>query len=181
MFRNFRPGHDFANGTRQLSQEQEFFSGEIKCDAGTNRPVPPRVDLQIRHAQLLRVPLRGTAKQRAHPREQFRKSERLHEIIVRAQLESFYSILHAVARSEEENRHVNAAVSQFLDDGPAVFLRQHHVNNEKIGVRRQSEFHSGFTIACPLNGKAGFAQTFGEKCRRFLFVFDEQHAHSAKV
>ena len=44
VLRNFRPGHDLANGTRQLSQEQEFFSREIKCDARTNRPVSELLD-----------------------------------------------------------------------------------------------------------------------------------------
>src|SRR6185369_8604268 len=101
---DFRTRYDFAGRTNQMCEEEKFLWREIERHARTNGLVPLQINLQIIDAQMFLV-LRGSAsQQRAHPGQQLRKREGLYQIIVRAQLESFHAVAHAVASGKEKNR-----------------------------------------------------------------------------
>ena len=58
-------------------------------------------------------------------------------------------------------------------------MRQHDINDQKIKFGGTRLFQSGFAINRDIDSKAGFAQSFGQKSRGFLFVLDHQNAHKA--
>ena len=72
---------------------------------------------------------------------------------------------------------MHAAAAQIRDHGPAIFLRQHDIDDEKIPTASQRELQSRFAISCNLDVETTFTKTLGQKGRRLLFVFNEQDPH----
>src|SRR6266496_3759199 len=124
--------------------------------------------------------LRSTAQYRAHSCEQLRKCERFDEIIVCAQLESFHPITHTVTRGQKENGRANAIAPKFRDQFPAVLVREHDIDNQKIKLARASLRQPGFAIDANIDVETGFPQSLGEERRRFFFVFDYENPHCGK-
>src|SRR5439155_12159673 len=181
LFCDFSAGYDFSGRASQMSEEKKFLRRETERHAGTRCLVPPRIEFQIIDAQRFCPPLGSTPQYRAYPGEQFRKRERLYQVIVRTQLESFHPVAHAVARSKKKNGRANAVASQFRDYLPAVLVWQHDIDDEKVEPGRAGERQTGFAIPRKIDSEAGFAQTFGEKGGRFSFVLDQQNSHCLQV
>src|SRR3954453_18273390 len=108
------------------------------------------------------------------PGHEFRKGERLYQVIVRAEFQPFHSIPHAVTRSQEQDWRLEAGLTELADDGPTVFLRQHHVYNQEVVFPSPRELEPGLAIMGDLDGELVFAQTLGQKSSRLFLVFDEQ-------
>ena len=130
---------------------------------------------------MFRSTLWNASQHRAHAGEQFRKRERLHQIIVGAQLESFHPIANTIAGGKKENRRGDPIAPQFGNDIPAIFVRQHHVDDEKVKAGRARLLQAFFSITCHINGKSGFAQPFRQKCRGFVLIFDHQNPRAAHI
>ena len=108
--------------------------------------------------------------QRAHTGQQFGERERLYQIIVRAQLESFHPIAHTVAGGEKKNRSADPVAPQVRDNLPAVFPWQHDIDDKEIKFDRAREVQTCFTVAREIDRESGFAKSFGQKSRGFLLV-----------
>src|SRR6266567_1455637 len=88
VFRNFSARYNFARRANQMNEEKKLLGREIERHAGTNRLVPSHINVQIVDAQTFCLSLGSAPQYRAHPGQQFRKRERLYQIIVRAQFEA---------------------------------------------------------------------------------------------
>src|SRR5882724_2231030 len=99
----------------------------------------------------------SAAQYRAHPCEQFCKRERFDKIIVCTQLESFHPITHTVTRGQKENGRANAIAPKFCNQFPAVLVREHDIDNQKIKLARASLRQPGFAIDCNIDSETGFA------------------------
>src|SRR5207244_6701543 len=125
VFRNFSARYHFAGRSNQVRQKEKFLRREIKRHAGANRLVSSHVDFQIINAQAFCLSMRSAPQQRANPGEQFGKCERLYQIIVCTQLESFHTVPHTVARSKKKNRRANSAAPQVCDNFPTIRSEEH--------------------------------------------------------
>jgi hypothetical protein len=76
------------------------------------------------------------AQQRAHARGQLGHGERLHHVIVRAEVEAPHAVVHRVARGEHEHRHgavfLRRAAAQAAQHLETVHLRQPDVENHEV-------------------------------------------------
>src|SRR5947207_10689686 len=70
--------NNFARGSRELRQKQEFFRREIESNSAAHRAMTAGVDLQIIDAQLAATARVGAAQHGTNAREQFRKRERFY-------------------------------------------------------------------------------------------------------
>src|SRR5437867_6220264 len=122
--------------------------------------------------------LRSAAQYRTHTGQQFGKRERLEQIIVRAQLQSFHTVTHTVARCKKENRGANSIAPEFHDHFPAILMWEHDIHDKKIKFGRARLLQGAFTIARKIDCETGFAESFGQERRRFLFVLDNENPHS---
>src|ERR1041385_3170619 len=124
--------------------------------------------------------LRSASQYRADPGEQLRKCEGLDQIIVCAQLKSFHTIAHTVARSKKKNRRANPIAAELRDHFPAVLMRQHDIDDKKIKLGRARLLQARLAIAREIDSEAGFEEAFGQESRCFLFVFDNENSHCRK-
>jgi hypothetical protein len=139
-----------------MSEEKKLLRGEIKWHPGADRFVPIQVELQVVDAQTIFV-LRGSApQQRAHPGEQLGERERLYQIIVRAQFQSFHSIAHTVAGGEKKNGRAHSTAAQFRDHLPTVHAWQHDIDDEKMNFVPR-ELETGLAVPRKIDSEAGFA------------------------
>src|ERR1044071_929405 len=139
-----------------------------------------RVDFKILDPQLLGFPRRRPAQHRANPCEQLGEGVRLHEIIVRPKFESLHSIPHAITGGKKEDRCMKSPRPQLRDDSPAVFFRQHHVDDQKSMSRRPRQLQPLFSVPGNFYCEAGLSQTLGKESSRLLVVFDQQNSHQEK-
>src|SRR6478736_236875 len=98
----------------QVLEQLELALGEVDRAVGARDLVGVRVQRQVAHPQR-RHPAR-----RPPPREQLLALERLDEVVVGADVESFDPGLQRVARSQHQDRRVVAVVTQALGDVYAV-------------------------------------------------------------
>ena len=124
---NRRPRHDFARPLREQKQELHFLRRQMQMPAAARRLVLPRINFQVRHADAFLLPHRPAAQDRPHPREQFRKRERLHEIIVRTKFEPIHAVGYPVGSRQENHRQRRAGRAQFFQHRPAIESRQHDI------------------------------------------------------
>src|SRR5439155_4318205 len=153
VFRDFSARYDFAGRANQMNEEKKFLGREIERHAGTNRLVSSHINFQIIDAQMLCLSLGSAPQYRAHPGYQFRKRERLYQVIVRAQFEAFHPIAHTVAGGKKKNGRTNPAVPQFRDHLPTIFVWQHYIDNKKVELGRARALEASFTIARKIDGK----------------------------
>src|SRR4029453_6618456 len=162
-----------------MRKQKEFLWREVQRNARARCLVPLNVELQIFDAQMLRLLLGSAPQHRPDTSEQFRKREWFDQIVVCTQLQSFHPIADAIACGEKQNRRTDFIAAKFRDHIPAVLVRQHNVDDEKIKFGRKRLFYSAFAIHRDIDSKPGFAQSFGKKSGGFLFVLDHQNARRA--
>src|SRR4030095_15182730 len=100
-----------------------------------------------------------------------------YQIIVPAQFQSFHSIAHTVAGSEKKNGRAHSTAAQFRNYLPTVYVWQHDIDDEKIELCPARELETGLAVPRKVDCEAGFAQAFGQKSSRFLFILDHQNSH----
>src|SRR4029077_681739 len=169
MLRNLSARYHFTCGANQMSEQQKFLRREIEWHAGACGLMPSHVHFQISDAQMFCLFLRSTAQYGAHPGEQFRKCERVDQIIVCTQLKSFHTVAHTVASGKKENRCTDPVVAELCDHFPTVLVWQHDVDDQKIKFLCERLLQTSLAIACNIDRKTGFTESFGQESRRFLF------------
>src|ERR1700675_4359045 len=78
---------------------------------------------------------RLAAQQGSQPRQQLLQAERLGEVIIRSQIQSFDSILNGVARTQYQNWFVETGLAPLLQKLETVAIRQAEVENYRVVIR----------------------------------------------
>src|SRR5579884_236641 len=130
---------DASGGFHQLLKDVEFKSSQLDRDALPSHFTRAGVELDILHAQYALRP-RGrlaAAENGPDPGQQFPGIERLGQIVVSADLQSYDAVDILAARREHEHRDVrfSSQASQHLQ---AVKSGQHHIEHHQIhrGLQR---------------------------------------------
>src|SRR6266853_1080671 len=121
--------------------------------------------------------LGSTPQYRTYAGEQFRKRERLDQIIVCSKLQSFHTVAHTVAGGKKENRRANPIAPEFRDHFPAVLVWQHDIDDKNIKFGRARLLQATLTIARKIDSETGFAESLGQESRCLLFVLDNENPH----
>ena len=121
--------------------------------------------------------MRGASEEGLDAGEQFRKRERLHHVIIRAELEPFYAIAHAVAGRQKNNWRLPLGRAQFFNERPAIFFRQHDINDEKVEPAGTRCCQPSLAIESKVDSETGFAEALCQKSRGLLFILDHQNSH----
>jgi len=115
-----RPREHVASSPHQKGQQQELLRRQLEEPAAAGCAVPHQVDFEVGDARYRRLPHGAAAQQRADAREQLGEGERLHYVIVSAELQPFNAVVHGIARRQEQNRRRYAVPPQIGHDGPSI-------------------------------------------------------------
>jgi hypothetical protein len=97
--------------THEVLEQLEFATSELQRHIAAGDSPAEDIDLEIRHSESQRLSPAASPHEGANARDQFRKGERLHEIVVGAGLESQHAVLYSVTRSQDEHWRMDAAVT----------------------------------------------------------------------
>ncbi len=177
LFLELGARHDRAGA---LGERRE--QGELAARHLDRRAVPPdRVRRRVQHQgaaldQRLRASGR-TPRQRAHARGKLVEVERLDEIVVGAGVESGDAVTHRVACRHHQDRKVELAGTQALEDFEPVAPGQSEVEqDEAIGRRRDGGLRR-HAVAHPVDRVSLTCEPADHAFADHRVVLDQQDAH----
>ncbi len=115
--------------------------------------------------------------QRVHARQQLGERERLHEIVVAADLESGDAIVDRLPRAEDQHRRADAALAQRADHADTVHRREHQIDNGDVVPAGPRHLQTGRSVARVIDDEARFPQAAGHEISDRLIVLDDECAH----
>ena len=89
----------------------------------------------------------AASQRRAYPRDEFAQPERLGDVVVGTDLEAHHSVDLGTFRRDHDDRNLGL-LSELPTDVDAADLRQHHVEENEIGLRRVEEFQGLSAVDC---------------------------------
>jgi hypothetical protein len=119
-------------------EEREFFRSQLDWFSTAPHTVPVEINLQVCNAHRLWQRRATTPSERAHPRQQLAKRERLGEIIVCTYLQSGYTIIDRVSRRQHENRCGDSPRSKLSTQVESAAAGKHDVKDEYIEAAERS-------------------------------------------
>ena len=131
-------GDDAAAVERERVEEPELGRRQPGALAVDERLHLARVDAQLLDLDRVAAPLLGrtdaAAGGGADAGDELAHRERLHEVVVRADLERVHAVVLGAARGDDDDRRADPLGPRGLDQLPAVELRQHQVEHADVGV-----------------------------------------------
>ncbi len=100
----------------------------------------------------------GTADQRAEPRQHLLEVERLGDIVVGAGIDAGDLVAPAVARGQDQHRHLAAAATPALDHADAIHLRQADIEHDGVVGFRIAEEMAFLAVKGTVDDIAGVDQ-----------------------
>src|SRR4051812_15604738 len=163
----------------QVLEQLELTLREVDLPLPARHFMGVRVEREVTHPQRRHPARRPPAQQRPHPREQLLALERLHEIVVRTDVQPLHPALERIARREHQDRSVVTVVAQPLGHVDPVQPRQAEVQNDDVRQKRVRLIQSAHTIRSELHLVTLEAQRALQDLGDFLIVFDDEHANGS--
>ena len=168
--------------THEVLEERELTRSELDGDASPLDVPGEAIETQVRESQfcwlLSHLP---AARQRLHPGEQFWKREGLGQIVVASGLQALDSIVHRVARAEEEDRGFHASSPESADQAQAIEARQHDVDDGGGVGLPLGKVQTVYSVVSDVDGKPLLSQTSRHEVRDTPIILHEEHAHEVIV
>src|SRR5204862_7608380 len=102
--------------SQQVLEQFELATGEIDQLVATDDTAADEIELEIRNLEPQHIGGTASAHQGANPCEELRQRERFHQVVVGAEIEPEHAIINAVTGREDQDRRVDAALAQCLQD-----------------------------------------------------------------
>src|SRR5204862_5808218 len=131
----------------QVFEQLEFASGELQHVLAPFCATGHQVQLEVRCLQAEHFGRTATTKERPNARQKFRQGKWLDEVVIGAQIHAQDTIIHTVARSENEHRRFDVTLPERLQDFESAASRQHQVEHNKVedlGIRAEKPI-----LTCP--------------------------------
>ena len=170
--------HDPIAVERELVQEAELRRRQLAALAVDVRLHLARVDAQLLDLDRLaalglgspHAPPRGGV----HARDELRHRERLHEVVVGADVERVDAVVLRAARADDDDRRPDALGPRALDHAPAVALRQHQVEDDDVGRLVAERGQALLALRRPPGLVPGGGEVVDHRLGDDLVVFDDQ-------
>ncbi len=85
--------------------------------------------------------------------------------------------MYRVPRRQVKHRRQLPLLAERLQNGPAVELRQQHVEDDEVILPGAGQVETVVTLAGDIHDKAVLRQPLAQKGRDFGFVFHDENAH----
>ena len=89
---------------------------------------------------------RAAARRGADPGHELLHRERLHEVVVGADLERVHAVVLGAARGDDDDRRADALAARLLDHLPAVEAGQHQVEHADVGTLEAQPGQAGLAV-----------------------------------
>ena len=144
----------------------------------TNACTSLRVDPQLLDLDRLAAPLLlrpdAAARGGADPRHELAHRERLHEVVVGADLERVHAVVLGPARGDDHDRRADPLRARRLDQLPPVELGQHQVEHADVGVLEPEPGEPELAAADDDRVESRRRQVLGHPVRDHIVVLDDQ-------
>src|SRR2546430_4051826 len=130
-----------ARVEEEVPQQRELRRGQIDTCAGAVHLVPRLVERHVREGEDVAGQVSARAAQdRLHARDDLGEAERLGHVVVATRAQCLDLVLDRVLRGEEEDRRLEALLTEAPPDCDPVEVREHPVEYDEIGLEVR---HSG--------------------------------------
>ena len=168
----------------EVAEQVEFLGRELHGHAGLHHFGLPRVDRDVveleaggtRRAGRRRRAVAGPPQQRLDAGQQLHRLERLHQIVVGAELQADDAVHDLTARGEHQDGRGDPALAQRAAYIEAVALRQHDVEHHEIEGARERARQAQLAVARGFDVVALRCQPIAQRELQAGLVFHEQHA-----
>ena len=117
----------------------------------------------------------GPADQCLDAGQEFRKGERLGQVIISACLEALYPVIHRTFRTQDEDRDVDPVPAHFLDKAQPIEPGQHDIDDGGIVGFNKRPMEPCLTIRDMINGKACLEQGKVSEERDYFYYYGPRH------
>ena len=165
---------------REGREEVELLRGELDLAPVDSHAPSPRVDLDVPDADdpRLRLAPAGAPSHRPDPGHELAHAERLHDVVVRAELEPDDAVDLLSLGGDHDDRDVRAR-AQLAAHRVAVDVRQAEVEEDDVG---RGSLHDRLGARCDTVDLVPLAaQPFRERLRDGVLVLDDQDPHRVIV
>ena len=135
---------------------------------------PELLDLDRLAARRL-LAAQGAAGSCAHARHEFLHRERLHEVVVGADLERVHAVVLGATGRDHDDRRADTLVPCRLDQFPAVDARKHQVEHAHVGLLVAKPRKTLGAIADGNRVEAGCAEVSRHSLGDYLVILDDQN------
>ena len=111
---------------------------------------------------------------RANPRSELLHRERLHEVVVGADLEGVHAVVLGAARGDDDDRRADPLVARLLDHAPAVDAGEHEVEDADVGPLVAQTGEPGLAVRDPDGVEPGRLEVSRHPAGDDVVVFDDQ-------
>ncbi len=130
----------------QIFEDAELLGGQLDVFVRARHLAPDAIEQQFAHLQALGHGL-AAPQPRSHAGQQLDERERLHQIVVGAELQSFDAIVHGVARAQDEDRRAGLAIANLLQHRKPVRVGKHQVENDEVVLSAVHQLDGGGPVA----------------------------------
>jgi hypothetical protein len=127
VFVEFGARDHLAAVDREVLENAEFGRRQRNRRAVARHRSRPQIDRDVLHPNRRRGDASGPPDERAQPREQLGQVERLHQIVVGAEVQAFDAVRRRVPRCQHQHWRPDAGPPQAAANLEAVQVGQHHV------------------------------------------------------
>src|SRR5215472_8843234 len=121
--------------------------------------------------------LRLAARDRAQPRFELAKDERLAEVVIGTGIEAGDAIVDRVLRRQHEYRGLDALRSEIASDAEAVARRQHDVEHDGIVLAFPRDRAARLTVHLDVDDVAALDESATDDFGETDVVLDDEHFH----
>src|SRR5262249_55865278 len=125
-------GNKMALMPKQVLQEIEFAGRQIEYAVASCGVACHEVQLQVRSFQPKDVGRPAAAQERANTGEQRGDCKRLDQVVVRAEIQSEYAVVHSITGGQDENRRLDVSPSESLQDFEAAPPGKHQIEHDEV-------------------------------------------------
>ncbi len=158
-------------------QQEELLGCKLDRQVAAQHLMPSHVEGQILELQPLRGRCRAAPQQRPHAREEFREGKWLDEIVVRAQVQPFHSILYGIAGGQKQHGRLAARLPVGAQHRPAVASRQHHIQDDERVAGGERKMQRLLSVPGDVDDETLLRQAGAKEGRGLFVIFYEQQLH----
>ncbi len=178
VFDQLGPRHHAVTVVHQVFEHLVLVRGQLDRVAVDRHAPGPAVEAHRADLDLVRGMTGGAPNQRADPGEHLLDVEGLGDIVVGAGIDALHLVAPAIARREDQHRHLAAVPAPFLEHRDAVHLRQADVQHHRVIGLGIAEEMALLAVLRGVDRVAGFLEGRDELPIEISVVLDDEHPHA---